>query len=120
MPKGMKAGNTIFEYVINKSGKWEEWLPEESTVPKNFNISEKFSSMLIPTMDSVRAEYIMNKVLFAGIEEGEIMDKKNILIIGDGGTAKTSTVLLFLNKEAETKAIKRTNFSSATSPYLLR
>jgi len=63
----------------------------------------------------------MDTILFSKTdEEAQELGKKNVLIIGDGGTAKSSTVLLFCTKHSEEKLIKKTNFSSATTPFLLQ
>jgi len=89
-------------------------------VPKNFDISVKFPQMLIPTMDSVRAGNLLETLLFSQSEEESATNKKNVLVLGDGGTAKSSTVILMCEKYKEEMAIKKTNFSSATSPFLLQ
>jgi len=83
--------------MLNASGKWEVWKPEEFKVPKGFDIALKFPQLLIPTLDSVRAVYLMETMLFSG-EEGDASEKKNVLVLGDGGTAKSSTVLMFCAK----------------------
>lgn len=75
--------------------------------------------MLIPTLDSVRANYLMETMLFQKDEDGN-NTQKNVLIIGEGGTAKSSTILMFCNTHKEEMLIKQTNFSSATTPTLFQ
>jgi len=63
----------------------------------------------------------METILFSKTDDEAAFEaKKNVLIIGDGGTAKSSTVILFCNKNADQMLIKKTNFSSATTPFLLQ
>ena len=50
---------TIFDYYINPTNRqWELWAPEAWTPPKKI----AFSQLLIPTADSTRADYIINKM----------------------------------------------------------
>lgn len=120
MPKNLKPTETIFEVMINEHGKYENYKPEMFKVPKNFDISVKFPQMLIPTMDSVRACNLLETLLFSQNEEDINAKKKNVLVLGDGGTAKSSTVLLMCEKYKDDMMIKKTNFSSATTPFLLQ
>jgi dynein heavy chain len=106
---------------LSPQGKWESYKPEQFKVPKNFDIATKFPQMLIPTLDSVRANNLMETILFSKTDDEAAFEaKKNVLIIGDGGTAKSSTVILFCNKNSDQMLIKKTNFSSATTPFLLQ
>jgi dynein heavy chain len=111
-----KGDETIFEYVpdpADKSRHWKYWAPDEWKPPKKMN----FSSLLIGTMDSTRAEYIMQIV--------SSMDKqktppcfKSTLMVGAAGTAKTSTALMYMGKfSPEVMLSKNVNFSSATTPF---
>lgn len=43
-----------------------------------------------------------------------------VLLTGDAGTAKTSTILMFIGKLDAEHLVKRINFSSATTPMLLQ
>merc|ERR1719191_1794985 len=75
-----------------------------------------FSTLLIPTMDSSRAEYMMDII--------QLMDKcrtppnfKSSLMVGASGTAKTSTATMFMSRfSLEVMLNKKINFSSATTP----
>jgi dynein heavy chain len=102
---------TIFEMTI-ENNTWEPWRTEETNLRKSF---ENFSNLLIPTMDSTRAIFLIERVASVKIDSSS--EKTHpCLLLGDAGTAKTSTILLYKNKFDEKKVLKRVNFSSATTP----
>ena len=50
---------TIFDYIVDPATKqWASVVPETWVPPKRI----VFSQLLIPTSDSTRAEYIINKI----------------------------------------------------------
>ncbi|CAE7638868.1 Dnah5 [Symbiodinium pilosum] len=109
----------IFEYVpdpTDKSRPWKLWAPAEWKVPKLL----RFSALLIPTMDSCRAEYMIDVI--AKQEMTKIPPNyRSSLLVGSAGTAKTSTAKMFLNKyPLDVMLSKRINFSSATTPLGLQ
>eukprot|EP00439_Symbiodinium_sp_Y106_P014413 s7845_g2.t1 len=109
----------IFEYVpdpADKSRPWKLWAPAEWKVPKLL----RFSALLIPTMDSCRAEYMIDVI--AKQEMTKIPPNyKSSLMVGSAGTAKTSTAKMFLSKyPLDVMLSKRINFSSATTPLGLQ
>ena len=60
MPK-VNEGETIFEYFVKaETCEWEKWSPPTWEYP----VGEKldFSNLLVPTMDSTRALYVINYV----------------------------------------------------------
>jgi dynein heavy chain len=75
----------------------------------------KYSSLLIPNVDSTKASYILNILI------NPAKDFK-VLISGDSGTAKTSNILLFTKYSpfSSQYLLKRINFSFATTPALLQ
>jgi dynein heavy chain, axonemal len=79
-----------------------------------------FSQLLIPTMDSTRSEFIITKMAKLPEKKNELRKENNItstLIVGGPGTAKTSTILMYLSKlNPDSQSSKRINFSSATLP----
>jgi dynein heavy chain len=114
-------GETVFDYFVNPDTKtWELWAPEKWEPPKRL----VFSQLLIPTSDSTRAEYIVNKI--SHLKETKSEKRKewgmlNTLLVGGVGTAKTSTILMYANKfDAEKMLLKRINFSFYTQPYNLQ
>lgn len=108
---------TIFDYCVNYETKgWKLWEVPEWTPPKRLI----FSQLLIPTSDSIRADFIMDKIAnlplirHKGRHEHGL---KNTLLVGGSGTAKTSVAIIFSNKfDSDKMLFKRINFSSATQP----
>jgi len=79
-----------------------------------------FSQLLIPTADSTRADYIINKISSLNPIRSQIRKEpgqQNTLLVGSSGTAKTSVIMMYTGKfDNEKMLIKRINFSSATLP----
>jgi dynein heavy chain len=101
----MKADECLYEYFVNASYEWEPWVaPAYEYDPDTFN----FVQALIPTVDSVRGEFLL-----------KLMTEKcdvPVLIVGSSGTAKTSIVLQYTNAfNPEVRVLKKVNFSSATT-----
>jgi dynein heavy chain len=109
-----EEGMTIFEYVPDiddKEKKWIRWAVPEWKPPKKLN----FSSLLIPTLDSVRIDFIMT---IQGTLPKTRTHFQSTLVVGSPGTAKTSTCLMYMAKfPLATVASKRVNYSSATTPF---
>mmetsp|Transcript_3629 Transcript_3629/g.6367 ORF Transcript_3629/g.6367 Transcript_3629/m.6367 type:complete len:3156 (-) Transcript_3629:97-9564(-) len=108
-------GQTIYEWVPDwndKARPWLPWKPEEWKPPKILN----FSALLIPTMDSVRSEYIIDIIANHDITRTP-PSFKSAMMVGAPGTAKTSTALMYMSKfSQDTMLSKRLNLSSATQP----
>jgi dynein heavy chain len=108
---------TVFDYCVNYESKsWKLWEVPEWVPPKRLI----FSQLLIPTGDSIRADYLMDKIArlpvirHKGRHENGL---KNTLLIGGSGTAKTSVAIIYSNKfDNAIMLFKRINFSSATEP----
>ena len=114
------APDTVFEFLVdNASYEWTHWgakIPQWTYEPPNANmsvgdnLSNDFSSILIPTIDSTRTEYNMDLSISAS---------RPILLVGGPGTAKTSIILQVLGKQdPAAMAIKKLSFSSATTPTI--
>lgn len=118
-----KENETIFDYYLAvEDGKAEyrlvvpeKWKPTTDRI--------KFSQLLLPTLDSWRAEYLIGSIL------GQLRPTRSVsafvingvLLVGGSGTAKTSSVLMYANKfDSAVQLFKRINFSSATSPSLFQ
>jgi dynein heavy chain len=93
------------------------WAAEAWTPPKKI----AFSQLLIPTADSTRAEYIVQKIAGLPVMRSEKRNEpshNNALLVGGPGTAKTSIILMYCGKfDSNEMLFHRMNFSSATSPY---
>jgi len=111
MPKPEGKGKdspTIYDYFVDRESiTWSRWSAPEWKYPTWQGDSLDFSNLLIPTLDSTRSEFILN----------HLHNKKYpTLMIGEAGTAKTVTALMFFEKfDAEKRKLKKMNFSSATT-----
>lgn len=103
----VSEGECIFEYFVSpKTMDWEKWSPPKWTYPSGEKLN--FSNLLVPTMDSTRATYVIKQIH---------KQKKPVLVVGAEGTAKTSVQLMFLaEQDPNVMLTKRINFSSATTP----
>eukprot|EP00392_Amoebophrya_sp_AT5.2_P015402 g15604.t1 len=110
-----KEGDNIFDFVPDieqKTRPYVPWAPEMWKPPKKLI----FSSLLIPTLDSTRAEYLMGMVQnYQRVRTPAVY--RSTMLVGAAGTAKTSTCLMYMARfNIETMLSKRINFSSATTP----
>jgi len=108
---------TVFDYFINqKTRTWELWEADKWTAPKKLF----FSQLLIPTSDSTRAEYIMDKISHLPLHRSKPRKEfglRNTLLVGGPGTAKTSVCMMYSHKfDVKEMLFKRFNYSSATTP----
>jgi dynein heavy chain len=104
--------DTLYEYFVDDNGEWRHWkerLPEYS-YPRN--VTPDFSSIIVPTVDNVRSEFMMDLVA---------KQAKGVLLIGEPGTAKTVTIQRYIAKlNSEIHLNKGMNFSSATTPNIFQ
>lgn len=108
---------TVFDYYVDEQTKqWKLWEAEVWNPPKRI----AFSQLLIPTGDSTRAEYIINKIAHLPLIKHQKRNEGsqfNTLLVGGPGTAKTSGIIMYCTKfNMEETSFKRINFSSATTP----
>ncbi|XP_046389607.1 dynein axonemal heavy chain 5 [Ischnura elegans] len=101
--------STVFDYVVSAEGKWQHWsnllgkyvYPEYST--------PDYSNILVPIVENVSIDYLINVIAKQG---------KEVLLIGEQGSAKTVMMKSYMKKANPDTHLGRTfNFSSATSPY---
>ena len=72
----------------------------------------------MPTIDSFRAELLLNFILKSPKTS---INNNAVLLVGGSGTAKTSSILMYANKFNKDKMLfKRINFSSATQPSMFQ
>jgi len=102
------SSKLIYDYAIDAEQNWTDWsVPALDVKPGD---KYEYANLLVPTMDSIRTEFLMNACL------GQ---KKAVLLVGGPGTAKTSIVLQYISKQPKTEVLfKRMNFSSATTPQI--
>ena len=109
---------TVYDYYVDPiTRSWKIWEAEQWVAPRRL----AFSQLLIPTIDSTRAEYIIRKI--AGLplmrsEKRKENGQLSTILVGGPGTAKTSVILMYTSKfDKEQMLFKRINFSSASSPF---
>ena len=104
-----KTQDTLYEYRVNiDSMEWEKWAAPLWDYPSHIDEPD-FSSLLVPTVESVRSSFILSKLH---------KRRRSALLTGSSGTAKTSSALMFLDSlQADPNCrIKKICMSSATSP----
>ncbi|CCI47848.1 unnamed protein product [Albugo candida] len=112
LPK-CEIGQTMYEYFVDpQTFEWRLWRPPKWQPPPNTGAQLNFSSLLVPTMDSVRTLYLI---------ENLHKQRKPVLMVGGPGTAKTSSALMYFQTlSMDHMMIKRINFSSATTPFMFQ
>lgn len=109
-PQFDTAVETVFEYFVSDTGDWMHW---RQRVPQYIYPTDSvpdFSSIIIPTVDNVRSEFLIDMIAKQG---------KSVLLIGEPGTAKTVTIQRYVAKlNPEMHLSKNMNFSSATTPNI--
>ena len=128
-PKPKLPGDSVYEYVVNETtGEWQHWqerIPtwsyhssspssEKSGTSATSNNSSvpDFSKIVVPTLDSMRFEYLLSLVHSIN---------KSTLLVGAPGTAKTTTAQQFLQSfDPETHIPKTVTFSYLTTPSIFQ
>lgn len=114
MPQDMDENDTIYEYFVDEEkldwNHWKNYVPIWH-YPKNEE-NPKFNNLIIPTLDSVRYEKLLNLVHSVN---------KATLLVGSPGTAKTSTINQFIMKfNPENYCSKTITFSCLTTPQIFQ
>ncbi|XP_078399005.1 dynein axonemal heavy chain 8-like [Cetorhinus maximus] len=104
--------DTMFEFLVNQQGEWENWKTwvQEYLYPPDSE--PDYTSILVPNVDNVRTNFLV-----------DIIAKQNkaVLLTGEQGTAKTVMIKGYLKKyDPEEHLSKSLNFSSATEPYMFQ
>lgn len=104
-----KPEANVFDFFVNDKGKWDLWNSMLTNYEYPDYATPDFSSILIPILDNVRIQYLINLV-------GD--QNKAVLLIGEQGSAKTVMMKAYMKKaNPETTLNRSFNFSSATTPY---
>ena len=108
----VQAGETIFEYVVEKTGQWAHWssrVQEYSYPPDQV---PEYASILVPNVDNVRTTFLVDLIA---------RQEKAVLLIGEQGTAKTVMVQGYASQyDPEKHLFKAFNFSSASTPMMFQ
>ncbi|KAL0487737.1 dynein heavy chain [Acrasis kona] len=107
-----ESPETVFEYVIDEQGDWKHWRTRVTPYKYPTNVTPDFNSILIPTVDSVRCEFLIDIIAKQGL---------SVLLIGESGTAKSVTIQGYIQQQNATKyKYKTMAFSSATTPGIVQ
>jgi dynein heavy chain len=104
---------TIYDYCVNmETMEWELWSVPAWKYPNKKSSDElDYSNVIVPTVDSTSAMYLLAHMH---------KQKKPLLMVGEQGTAKTTTALLFFETFPEDMLLKKVNFSNATTPGMFQ
>ena len=88
---------TLFEFCFStSSAKWVPW-KDPSMIPEFIPPTDgKFSSILVPTVDTVRNSFFLDLIIDKQQADPRTGAKTPIMFIGASGTAKTVTIQKFL------------------------
>ena len=109
----LPKNDTIYNYVVNpNSGKWSHWNDQIGDYqPPEVN-PQTYSNLLIPNVSSIRTEFLISNVHAL---------RKNVLLVGEQGSAKTTLLNSFLKKfSREEHVVMNSNFSSTTTPQIFQ
>jgi len=104
----LEAGESIFNYLVNDDGTWLHWSKkvEDFIYPKDEVLP--FRSILVPNIDNVRSDFLIETIA---------KQRKAVLLIGEGGTAKTVMIKGYCRRyNPEEQVFKSLNFSSTSTP----
>ena len=113
MPTLPEEDNSIFNYKVNPhTGNWTHWNSVLDTyIPPDIN-PNTYGDILIPNVSTIRTEFILTTCSAL---------KKNVLLTGEQGSAKTSIINSFLSKfNPEYNVFKKSNFSATTTPQMFQ
>lgn len=104
--------DTFYEFYVTEGGQWAHWKTRTPEWIYPQNTSPEFSSIIIPTVDNTRMEFLIDVLSKQG---------KSVLLIGEPGTAKTVTIKKFLSQlNPEAHLYKNLSFASTTTPMIFQ
>jgi dynein heavy chain len=111
-PLDPSSQDTFYEFFVSENGQWAHWKERVPGWAYPQDHTPEFSSIIIPTVDNVRTEFLMETVA---------KQQRSVLLIGEPGTAKTVTMRKYLAKlSPDTHLFKNLSFSSATTPMIFQ
>ncbi|XP_037951167.1 dynein heavy chain 8, axonemal [Teleopsis dalmanni] len=107
-----QPNETIFEFYVDESGIWQHWNNRVEDFQYPDDSVPEFSSILVPNVDNVRTAFLLHNIA---------KQKKQVLLIGEQGTAKTVMIKSYMSLyDPEEHLFKSFNFSSATTPNMFQ
>ena len=106
----LPPSGTMYEWLID--GKKGEWISWTSMIPETWHLEPgtPFYKILVPTIDTVRYNWVVKRMLDA---------HKEILVVGDSGVGKTVLMQECLSGMQE-MLVSKINFSAQTSSSRLQ
>jgi len=107
-----KNDDTCWEYHVTEKGDWAHWSNQVVAWQYPSDYDPKFAELLIPTLDSIRYQSILQMLVPQG---------KPVLFTGGAGVSKTATMLQYLQSlDMESYALKMTPFSFVTTAEIFQ
>jgi dynein heavy chain len=104
-PSPFPSKGLVYDYVYSmETGQWKKWM--ETVGETKVNPKLDFSEIIIPTMDSVRNQYLL-QILTS--------NNRQVLMVGDTGTGKTVNISQFLSQMDDKYIPLTITFSAQTS-----
>ncbi|KAL0211729.1 hypothetical protein RCL1_005355 [Eukaryota sp. TZLM3-RCL] len=105
---------TVYDYWISsETGEWQKWrdLVPDYEYPADHTPS--FSTVLVPTIDSVRSMKLIDLIAKQGLP---------VMLIGEAGTAKSVTINSWINERTKDEqwTTKSVSFSFFTTPLIFQ
>ena len=104
----LEPGESIFNFTVAETGEWIHWSKrvEEFVYPKDEVLP--YRSILVPNIDNVRTDFLIDTIS---------KQRKAVLLIGEGGTAKSVMIKGYCRRyNQEEQIFKSLNFSSTSTP----
>jgi dynein heavy chain len=102
------SAGLVYDYKFHaESSKWVTWMSDQE--PFEYNSKLTFNECVVPTKDSVRNKFLLDKLLTNG---------KHVLAVGSTGTGKTVNIMDYLQSEMDDTYVPLTlSFSARTGAH---
>jgi len=124
LPKPEDPEDTIFDFMVDPDTlQWTHWSTRvpEWKYPKGVERPE-YASLVIPTLDSVRVQYVMQMMSTVSPSPGgEHAKGRAVLLVGEPGTAKSTIIQSWIRDlDPEKFTSKLITFSYLTKPGIFQ
>jgi dynein heavy chain len=102
-------GDSIFNFLVDNEGQWVHWSKRVEEFVYHKDEVLPFKSILVPNIDNVRTDFLIDIVA---------KQRKAVLLIGEGGTAKTVMIIKGYCRRynQDEQLFKSLTFSSTSTP----